>query len=136
MVTQTELDVLETRMSEIKASEAGRSKAFFGGLTLFFTLQFGISYYAIFVVPWLGWDLVEPLTYTVTQGSFILGLFYIMRNRGFNCDFTSMDENMMMGLQQKWKTRYNFDIQRYLFLTEKVNKIEMELRQALGQRIR
>lgn len=123
-------------MAEIKKSEAKRARFFFGGMTVFFTFQFAISYYAIFVVPWLGWDLVEPMTYTVTQGSFIMGLFFIMRNRGFNTDFTSMDENMKMRLQKKWKTRYNFDIQRYLFLSEKVVKIESELRQALNQRIR
>jgi len=57
---------MEGRMTEIKASERQRAKAFFSGMTLFFTLQFGISYYTIFVVPWLGWDLVEPLTYTVS----------------------------------------------------------------------
>ena len=110
MITNTELEVLEARMEEIKRSEAGRSKMFFGGMTLFFTLQFGISYYTIFVVPWLGWDLVEPMTYTVSQGTFIMSLFYIMRNRGYNCEFSSMDENMKQRLQQKWKSRYQFDI--------------------------
>ena len=34
--------------------------------TAFFTFQFAVSYYAIFCVPWLGWDLVEPITYSVS----------------------------------------------------------------------
>jgi hypothetical protein len=38
--------------------------------------QFGAGYYCIYEVPWLGWDLVEPMTYTIAQGMFILGLFY------------------------------------------------------------
>ena len=94
MLSQKELDILEARMTEIKASERQRAKAFFGGLTLFFTLQFGLSYHAIFNVAWLGWDLVEPLTYTVSQGTFMIGLAYIMKNRGFSTEFTSLDENM------------------------------------------
>ena len=94
MITSAELDILEARMTEIKASEHKRAKAFFGGLTIFFTLQFGLSYHAIFNVAWLGWDLVEPLTYTVSQGTFMIGLAYIMKNRGFNTDFTSLSENM------------------------------------------
>ena len=61
-------------------------------LTLFFTGQFVGGYYAIFYVPWLGWDLVEPVTYTVGQGSFILGLLLIMRNRGANIEYSDLEE--------------------------------------------
>ena len=35
--------------------------------------------HAIYNVEWLGWDRVEPLTYTVSQGFFILGLYQILR---------------------------------------------------------
>ena len=35
--------------------------------------------HAIYNVEWLGWDRVEPITYTVGQGCFVLGLFYILR---------------------------------------------------------
>jgi hypothetical protein len=63
-------------------------------MSLFFTLQFGISGYTIYGVPWLGWDLVEPLTYTITQGSMIMGLFFIYRNRNAGTDFTQLNEFM------------------------------------------
>ena len=63
-------------------------------MTLFFTLQFGIGYYSIFHVSWLGWDLVEPLTYTVGQGSFIIALLYLLRNRKVNVDlYTGLEEH-------------------------------------------
>ena len=35
--------------------------------------------HAIYNVEWLGWDRVEPITYTIGQGTFVLGLFYILR---------------------------------------------------------
>jgi len=40
-----------------------------------------VGYYAIYEVEWLGWDLVEPLTYTISQGMFIGGMLAIMRSR-------------------------------------------------------
>lgn len=61
-------------------------------MSVWFTLQFGISYYTIFEVPWLGWDLVEPVTYSVSQGSAILGLIYMYRNRGVSTEFTDLSD--------------------------------------------
>lgn len=52
-----------------------------GSIASFFTLQFFLGYYCIFELSWLGWDLVEPFTYTVGQGSFVLGLLYMLKHR-------------------------------------------------------
>ena len=65
----------------------------FLGMSTFFTAQFFVGYHCIFNVEWLGWDLVEPVTYTVGQGSFMLGLVYIMRNRGISVEFTGLDDH-------------------------------------------
>jgi len=61
-------------------------------MSVWFTAQFSVSYYTIFCVPWLGWDLVEPFTYTINQGSAILGLFYIFKHRGISTDFTQLND--------------------------------------------
>ena len=50
----------------------------FGALS-FFTVQLTVGYHAIYNVEWLGWDIVEPLTYTVSQGLMIGGLFWLLR---------------------------------------------------------
>jgi hypothetical protein len=92
-------------------------------MSLWFTLQFGVSYHAIFVVPWLGWDLVEPITYSVTQGSAILGLFYMYRHRGVGVDLTKLDEFWQMRRQRKWLHKYGFDLLRLEFLREKLGRI-------------
>jgi len=42
------------------------SRMYFYLVWLFFTAQFGISYHCIFNVEWMGWDLVEPVTYSVS----------------------------------------------------------------------
>jgi hypothetical protein len=66
MITQTELEKLTNRLSEIRDKENKKKKVYFTALSSFFTVQFILSYYGIFCVEWLGWDLVEPWTYTVT----------------------------------------------------------------------
>jgi hypothetical protein len=33
----------------------------------------------IYNVEWLGWDIVEPLTYTTGQGLFVMGMILMMR---------------------------------------------------------
>lgn len=96
-------------------------------MTSFFTAQFFTSYYCIFEVEWLGWDLVEPLTYSVGQGSFILGLIYMMRNRGINVEYTGLSEHFKAKKQKKWLKKYNFDLQRYYFLKEKLERIQEKL---------
>ena len=94
MVTQSELETMSKRRDEIKVHENRRQNIVFGMSAAFFTTQFAVSYYCIFFVPWLGWDLVEPLTYSITQGSFIMGLFYMMRNRGYNVEYSSVEEKI------------------------------------------
>ena len=87
LVTQAEIDVNNKRKAEIEASERRIYTMQVTGLASLAALQFGVSYYAIFCVPWLGWDLVEPLTYSVTQGSMLAGLYLTLRNRGWSTEF-------------------------------------------------
>ena len=127
---------MDKRLSEIKAYEDKKKKVYFAGMSLFFTLQFMTSYHMIFNVDWLGWDLVEPWTYTMTQGTFILSLFYISRNRNYNAEYSSLNERLEVFFAGRMKKKYNFDLLRYTFLKKKIIKIESELEQALSQRIR
>jgi len=66
MILQAEYNGLLTRYNEIQAKELRRSNYYFSALSLFYTIQFVVSGYTIYGVPWLGWDLVEPLTFTVS----------------------------------------------------------------------
>ena len=64
-MTQTEFDKLQKRKDEIEALDLRKTMRMPRAMSLFFTVQFVIGYYSIFHVSWLGWDLVEPLTFTV-----------------------------------------------------------------------
>ena len=106
------------------------------GMAGFFTAQFLIGYHAIFNVSWLGWDLVEPLTYSVGQASFILGLFFIMRNRGAGVEYSELQDNYMEKKQRYWQEKYKFDLKRYNFLVRKLELIEKKLALAEHQRFK
>ena len=99
----------------------------FSLMSLYFTFQFGISYYCIYEVDWIGWDLFEPLTYTVSQGTAIAGVFFVMRNRGATTAYTDLADHLKAKRARKWLRKYDFDLQRYYFLEQKLNRIDEEL---------
>ena len=125
-----ELERMEKRKSDIERKEKWQNTMIFTGASVFFTAQFVVSYYTIFCVPWLGWDLVESITYTVTQGSFLLGLLIMARNRGFGTEYTEMSEFMRQKKQRKWMYKYNFDLHRYYYLKARLEDREREIVEA------
>ena len=53
-------------------------------------------------MEWLGWDLVEPLTYTFAQGSAILGMFYMLRHKNLQgYGYSELKENYINRKLQK-----------------------------------
>lgn len=84
---------MKKEFDQIEKKAKFRSSLMVSAFSAFFTLQFGVGYYCIFEVDWLGWDLVEPVTYTVSQGGFVAGLIYMYRNRKRCVEYSMMDEN-------------------------------------------
>ena len=60
-----EVEKLERTKSALEKKAQNRTNKFFQSAFVLFATQFGVSYYCIYEVDWLGWDLVEPLTYTI-----------------------------------------------------------------------
>ncbi len=130
LIAKTEFDELDARKNEIETLEKSRHAWRVYGLTGFFTAQFAVGYYAIFCVPWLGWDLVEPITFTVGQGSFIMGLILIMRNRGANIEYSDLESLYCRTKRRQWLEKYDFDLKRHAFLQRKLIRIENQLKLA------
>jgi len=127
LLTKNEFEALDARKNEIEQSEKRRHLMQVYAMTAFFTLQFGVGYHAIYNVEWLGWDLVEPLTYSVGQGSFILGLFIILRNKGADVEYSDLEKLYCDKKRKKWLERYNFDLKRHAFLKRSLERIEARL---------
>ena len=115
-MAQTEFNKMVTRKVEIERLEKRSHNARVYFMTAFFTMQFFVGYHAIFNVPWLGWDLVEPLTYSVSQGSMLAGLFLTLRNRGWSTEFGEFYDYRCKVKQRRWLDKYDFDLKRYVFL--------------------
>ena len=97
-------------------------------------MQFGVSYHCIYNVEWLGWDLVEPLTYTLGQGMFVGGVLYCLKNIGQSTSFSSISDNYKERRLNKWYRKHGVESDRLAFLVEELAKIEEELKDAEKQR--
>lgn len=82
------LNEIETQIRDINRKEEEIIKSIKGQSNIFCTLglgflaaQWGFFYYTIYEVEWLGWDLMEPITFTVGQSGFVLSLFYYLKTK-------------------------------------------------------
>ena len=122
-----EFEELKARKEQIDKLEQGKSTRALSMMSVWFTFQFFMSYYCIYEVEWIGWDLFEPMTYTVSQGSALAGVWFVMRTRGSGTNYTDLAEHMQRRRQRRWLKKYNFDLARYHFLEEKIKRIDNEL---------
>ena len=63
-------------------------------------------------MEWLGWDLVEPLTYTLGQGTFIWGMLYMLYYRRMHDgNYSDLKEDYIdRRIQQILKQQGDFSI--------------------------
>lgn len=103
---QGKLNKISELEEGITASLRKKNSKFFKFMTALCFTQLTVGYYCIFEVEWLGWDLVEPLTYTFGQGSFILGMFYMLRHKKMQgYGYSDLKENFISNKIQKQMVR-------------------------------
>lgn len=129
-----EIGKLLTIKNQLDKKAEMRNKVFFSAASLFFAAQFGVGYYCIYEVEWLGWDLFEPLTYTVAQGLFVTGIIYSLRNLGQDTAFSSIDKHYKNKRLEKWLQKKGVEPDRLTFLEEELKKIEDEIQATEAQR--
>ena len=95
-------------------------------------MHLAAGYHAIYNVEWIGWDLVEPVTYTIGQGGFLLGMFYLMRNRHMaGSDYGDFKENYVNKRMQLSKSKEEagglIDDDRISLMKSEIAAIDAEL---------
>ena len=123
-----EIAKLEAIKSQLEEKASNRTRLFFQAASLFFTLQFGVSYYCIYEVDWLGWDLVEPLTYTLGQGMFVGGVLYSLRHMGQDTMFSSIYAYYKERRLNKYFQKRGVEPDRLRFLQSELIKIQDEIK--------
>lgn len=101
---------------------------------LFFSAQFVFSYYCIWEIDWIGWDIFEPTTYTLCQGMFVGGLLYQLKNWGKETSYSSLDSHYKAKRLEKWYLKNGLDPDRLDFLKEELAKIDLEIKGTESQR--
>ena len=117
-----ELNTLEAKKAAVDYRAHARTRFFFTVLSGTVFTQLTLSYYGIFMVDWLGWDLIEPLTYTVSQGTFVALLLYWLRYSE-DTSYQKMDESLTNSAKIKFYQRRDFDYQRYLYLQREEKRL-------------
>lgn len=103
------------------------------GFLSLFCSQWGFFYYTIYEVEWLGWDLMEPITYSVGQGGFVMGVLYFTKNK-----IDSTYSNLMNKYQDKKKSqlsrKFNLDVGRLSHLRAERERLQSQIK-LLEQRL-
>jgi len=93
----------------------------------FMTAQWGVFFYTIYMVEWLGWDLMEPLTYSVGQVGFLLGVWSFVRFRTPS-SFLGMAERYRGRKLAKLARRNNLDLAYLGKLTQQRNELQSQVK--------
>lgn len=125
---QKTIGELEAQKAEIDKSAQFKTNLLFSSIFVTCLIEFCVGYYCIYEVDWLGWDLVEPLTYTLGQGKFVLGTWFFCKYLSdTNCtDLNSFFNNRFKYRMYKKKL---FEFQRLNYLKKQVLEIEDEIRE-------
>jgi hypothetical protein len=107
----SELNELETLHSFIMKKARRRTNALCGAGMSAVLGQWGFFYYTIYEVDWLGWDLMEPITYSVGQGTFVLGLLYYLSTKT-ECTNWNLMNRFEAKKEAEFSRRYNLDLLR------------------------
>lgn len=89
----------------------------------------------IYNVEWLGWDIVEPLTYTTGQGLFVMGMILMMRKnqRLQSTSFEDIEKTYVEEYLEKQRisdgqVSYNIDRNTIRLLEGHINKIDEDIK--------
>ncbi|OMJ81294.1 hypothetical protein SteCoe_18288 [Stentor coeruleus] len=86
------------------------------------SIQWGFFYYTIYEVDWLGWDLMEPITFSVGQLGFIISLRYYLKTQA-----STSYENVMGHYKDKERRmflkQHGVNVGKIKFLEEEKNRI-------------
>jgi hypothetical protein len=81
----------------------------------------------IWNVDYLGWDLVEPLTFLIGSSLFVCGLFYYVKlNKKYN-SFEGIRKDITTYYQFKYYLKFNFNQNKHEKLKSQIEQIKAKL---------
>ena len=89
--------------------------------------QTAFFYHMIFNIDYLGWDVVEPLTFLIGSVVFVGGLFlYVKMNKKYN-NVEGIVKDLTSNYQKKKYLKFNFNEKRYNELKIYIEDLKIKL---------
>lgn len=85
-----------------------------------------MGYYCIYQVPWIGWDLFEPLTYSIAQGYFMCGVYFYLKNKQ-ETNYKNLADFMNNYYKNKIYKKQNFEPERLDFMRTQLQETEAKI---------
>ncbi|CAI2368863.1 unnamed protein product [Moneuplotes crassus] len=103
-----------------------RTNLVFTSYFMAFLTEFLVGYYCIYEVDWLGWDLVEPVTYSLAQGQFVIGTWFFCK---YLSDSSCADLNSFFKnrIRKKMYKKRLFEFERLEYLKTQLKEIESKI---------
>ena len=127
ILLQHDFDVLSLQKIQIDAVVSKRKAIIFKTICALLVCQFGISYFAIYNVPWLGWDIIEPITYSISQGTFLVLFWFYLRCAKNTFAETFEADGFYNRMKIKLYSKKGFDYPKYLRISNQIQKLKQEI---------
>ncbi|CAG9331692.1 unnamed protein product [Blepharisma stoltei] len=119
---EKEIALLNDEKAKIDKKVNSRANLMINLGFLMFLSQYSFFVYTIYGVEWLGWDLMEPITYTVQQGLFMFGVLYFLKTKE-SCNLDNLLARFQSKKTEYYTRAYGFDANRLKFLEEEKLKL-------------
>jgi hypothetical protein len=124
--TKKSIVLLEIEKSSIDKRAKFKTNVLFSSILVTCFAELCAGYYCIYEVDWLGWDLVEPVTYSIGQGKFVLGTWFFCKylNDTTSSDLSSFFTNRFKNKMYKKKL---FEFERLDYLKRQMIEIDTKI---------
>lgn len=120
------IDELEKTKTKLDKKANARINMMFGTMFLMAFTEFCIGYHCIYNISWLGWDLVEPVTYTIAQGKFVIGVWFFCKYLS-DTSCTNLSSFFTNRFRHRMYKKHRFENERLEHLKEMVKEIDNQI---------
>ena len=123
---QKDIDALEKQKKALDKAAKRKTGMVYSFLYSLLLTEFSLFYYMIYEVSWLGWDLVEPLTYSIGQGYFLAGVYFYTRTHN-DSNYTNLADFFNNRFRLKLYKKNSFEEERLAFLKTRMERLNAKI---------
>lgn len=123
---QKSIQMMEGEKQEIDKKAQFKANLMFSSFFFMCLTEFCVGYYCIYHVEWLGWDLVEPFTYSIGQGKFVLATWFFCKYLS-DTNSTSLNQFLVNRFRYKMYKKRLFEYQRLEHLKLQLAEVDKQI---------